>query len=115
MHRRPWDFSSRGPPTFEPRDEKPRWRRNPVQQQKHSAMPRHRSLYTLAKSGEMSASWGVPTSVLDHWLASETPALSHFWIRRRIRWPAGIPRPISFDEEFHSVHSGLKDAVERIT
>ena len=39
----------------------------------------------LASSGEATAPCGVPTSVFDHFPSSEVPALSHFWIRRRIR------------------------------
>jgi DNA-binding CsgD family transcriptional regulator len=39
---------------------------------------------TLASSGEATAPCGVPSLVSDHWPSSDTPALSHFWIRRSI-------------------------------
>src|SRR5258705_11254184 len=42
----------------------------------------------LARSGEITAPCGVPVSVSDHFPSSITPALSHFWIRRRMRWSA---------------------------
>src|ERR1035441_6235331 len=39
----------------------------------------------LASNGDTTAPCGVPTSVFDHCPSSDTPALSHFWMRRRIR------------------------------
>ncbi len=39
----------------------------------------------LASSGEITDPCGVPVSVSDHFPSSNTPALSHFWIRRRMR------------------------------
>src|SRR3981189_1876742 len=42
----------------------------------------------LARSGEITDPCGVPVSVSDHFPSSITPALSHFWIRRRMRWSA---------------------------
>src|ERR1700728_6414 len=38
----------------------------------------------FASSGEATAPCGVPTSVFDHFPSSDTPAHSHFWIRRSI-------------------------------
>src|SRR2546426_7996343 len=38
----------------------------------------------FASSGEATAPCGVPTSVFDHFPSSDTPALSHFWMRRSI-------------------------------
>jgi hypothetical protein len=35
-----------------------------------------------------TAPCGVPTFVADHWLSSDTPAFSHFWIRRTMRGSA---------------------------
>src|SRR5439155_17576143 len=39
---------------------------------------------SLAISGETTAPCGVPSFVSDHWPSSDTPAFSHFWIRRSI-------------------------------
>jgi hypothetical protein len=39
----------------------------------------------FASKGETTAPCGVPTFVSDHWPSSDTPALSHFWIKRTIR------------------------------
>src|SRR5690348_16430961 len=41
-----------------------------------------RCMYTLASSGEATAPCGVPSFVSDHWPSSDTPAFSHFSIRR---------------------------------
>src|SRR5215831_15473113 len=38
----------------------------------------------FASSGEATAPCGVPTSVFDHFPSSDTPAISHFWIRHSI-------------------------------
>src|SRR5262245_5064209 len=42
----------------------------------------------FASSGDTTEPCGVPTFVSDHWPCSDTPALSHFWTRRRMRLSA---------------------------
>src|ERR1035441_1398360 len=41
-------------------------------------------MYTFAISGDATDPCGVPLFVSDHWPSSDTPAFSHFWIRRSI-------------------------------
>ncbi len=54
----------------------------------------------------MTAPWGVPTTVFDQVPSSETPALSHLRIRRRIRLVDGVEEPTNVRIE-HPVYLPL--------
>src|ERR1019366_6210820 len=66
--------------------------------------PRHYPLkfeITFCVRGVKTAPCGVPCLVSDHWPSSDTPALSHFWIRR------SILRSATLCSTNFTVHSGL--------